>query len=155
MKRERRPRKKKERTATSRKHAPGDGLLALLAWTPLSLGTAAFVCGLALMGWSMNSGRQDLWSVASPIVFAGQIALVLGLLLQLDRVWRNSRWAATKMESVDEQLQDLKTATTLLSTSHGPSSAFYAHWAGGAGAEILLSDLKSQLDLLAMKLSKQ
>ncbi len=154
MKRERRPRKKRGRAAAPRKHAPGDRLLAFLAWMTLSLGTASFVCGLALMGWSMNSSRQDLWSIASPIVFAGQIALVLGLLLQLDRVWRNSRWTATKMESVDEQLQDLKTATTLLSTSHGSSSAFYAHWAGGAGPEILLSDLKSQLDLLAMKLSK-
>ena len=31
----------------------------------------------------------------------------------------------------------------------------YAHWAGGAGPDLLLGDLKSQLDLLAVKLSKQ
>ncbi|MGA2257807.1 MAG: hypothetical protein ABSG53_24355 [Thermoguttaceae bacterium] len=155
MKQARGPRKKKEQVAAPSKRAPGDRTLAALAWMTLSLGTAGFACGLALMVWSMNTGRQDLWTIGTPIVFAGQIALVMGLILQLDRVWRDSRWAATKMEAVDEQLQDLKTATTLLSTTHGPSSAFYTHWAGGAGPEILLSDLKSQLDLLAVKLSKQ
>ena len=128
--------------------------LAFLAWMTLSLGTSGFVCGLSLMAWSMNTGRQELWTIGTPIIFAGQIALVMGLVLQLDRVWRDSRWSATKMETVDEQLHDLKMATTLLNTAHGPSSAFYAHWAGGAGPEILLGDLKSQLDLLAIKLSK-
>ena len=107
------------------------------------------------MGWSMNTGRQDLWALGAPIILAGQIALVLGLVLQLDRIWRDSRWAAAKLETVDEQLHDLKTTTTLLVTTHGPSSEFYAHWAGGAGPEILLSDLKSQFDLLAVKLAKQ
>ena len=61
------------------------------------------------MGWSMNTERPDLWAIGTPIILAGQIALVLGLVLQLDRVWRDSRWAAAKMETVDEQLHDLKT----------------------------------------------
>jgi hypothetical protein len=128
--------------------------LAVLAWTILSLGIMGFVCGLALMGWSMNTERQDLWGIGMPIILAGQIALVLGLILQLNRVWRDSRRAAARLETVDEQLHDLKTAATLLGATHGPSSAFYAHWASGAGPEILLGDLKSQLDLLAVKLSK-
>jgi hypothetical protein len=135
--------------------APANRPLAILAWMTLLLGTTGFVCGLALMGWSMYTGRQDLWAIGAPIILAGQIALVLGLVLQLDRIWRDSRRAAAKLETVDEQLHDLKTATSLLGTTHGPSSAFYAHWAGGAGAEILLGDLKSQLDLLAVKLSRQ
>jgi hypothetical protein len=89
-----------------------------------------------------------------PVILAGQISLLLGLVLQLDRIWRDSRRAAAKMETVDEEIHDLKTAASLLGTTHGPSSAFYAHWAGGAGPEVLLSDLKSQLDLLAVKLSE-
>jgi len=146
-------RKSTRATAAATKQAPGR-LLAALAWTILSLGTAGFVCGLVLMGWSMNTGRQDLWAIGSPLTLAGHIALVMGLVLQLDRIWHDSRLAAARMETVDEQLHDLKTATSLLGTAHGPSSAFYAHWAGGAGPEILLGDLKSQLDLLAVKLSK-
>ena len=79
----------------------------------------------------------------------------MGLVLELDRIWRNSHWASDRLETVDEQLHDLKAATSLLGTSHGPSGPFYAHWAGGAGAEILLGDLKGQLDLLAEKLARQ
>ena len=154
-KRTRRSSKKTSRVAVAaKKHATDDRPTAVLAWTTLSLGTAGFVCGLTLMGWSMNTGRQDLWALGVPILLAGQIALVLGMVLQLDRIWHDSRRAAARMETVDEQLHDLKTATSLLGTTHGPSSAFYAHWAGGAGPEILLGDLKSQLDLLAVKLSK-
>jgi transcription initiation factor TFIIIB Brf1 subunit/transcription initiation factor TFIIB len=155
MKRTRRPsRKSKRAAAAAKEHASGDRLLAALAWTALFLGTVGFGCGLGLLGWSMNTGRQDLWTIGTPIILAGQIVLVLGLVLQLDRIWSGNRRAATRLETVDEQIHDLKAATTLLGTTHGPSSAFYAHWAGGAGAEILLSDLKSQLDLLAVKLSK-
>ena len=43
----------------------------------------------------------------------------------------------------------------MLGTTHGPSAAFYAHWAGGAAPQILLTDLKSQLDLLAVKLADE
>jgi len=154
QKRPKGPHEKKKRAGTPEHRAPGDRTLALLAWMVLLLGTAGFTCGVALMAQSMHTARQELWTIGTPIAFAGQIALVMGLVLQLDRVWRDSRWAVTRMETVDEQLQDLKTATTLLNTSHGPSGAFYAHWAGGAGPEILLSDLKSQLDLLAVKLSQ-
>ncbi len=156
MKQARRSSGKMEGVAVAAKdRAPGDRPLAVLAWVTLFLATMCFTCGLALIGWSMNTGRQDLWAIGMPIILAGQIALVLGLVLQLDRLWRDSRRAAAKLETVGEQLHDLKTTTTLLGTAHGPSSAFYAHWAGGAGPEILLGDLKSQLDLLAVKLSRQ
>ncbi len=137
------------------KHTAGDRLLAVLAWLTLWLGTTGSVCGLALLGWSMQTGRPEYWAAGMPIILAGQIVLILGLVLELDRIWRDSRRAAARLETVDEQLHDLKTTTSLLGRTHGPSSAFYAHWAGGAGAEVLLGDLKSQLDLLAVKLSKE
>jgi hypothetical protein len=134
---------------------PGDGLLSVLAWSALSLGTIGFFCGLALLGWSANTGHDELWSIGTPIIVAGQIALLLGLALQLDRIWRDGRRSAVSLQTVNEQIDDLRRATTLLGATHGPSAAFYAHWAGGAGPEILLSDLKSQLDLLAVKIAKQ
>ncbi len=118
------------------------------------MGTAGFIVGLALTGWSVAGERQDLWKSGAPIILAGQIVLILGLALQLDRIWRDGRWAAAKLETVDEQLHDLKATTSLLGAGNGPSGEFYAHWTGGAAAEVLLSDLKSQLDLLAVKLAK-
>lgn len=131
-------------------------VLAALTWTALSLGTMAFVCGGILLGWSVLSGRTELWNVGMPIALCGQIALLVGLILQLDRLWHDSRRAAAKLDDVDQQLHELKTTTTMLSTGQGsPGSAFYSHLAGGAGPQILLSDLKSQLDLLAVKIMQQ
>lgn len=134
----------------------GRGLaLSTLTWVILSLGTTSFVCGGILLGWSLATGRQELWTVGLPVALAGQVALLLGLVLQLDRLWNDNRAAAAKLESVDEQISDLKATTTLLGTSQGPaSSVFYSHFAGGAGPQILLTDLKSQIDLLAMKIAR-
>jgi hypothetical protein len=133
----------------------GDRLVGFITWSALSLGTMAVVCGLALIGWSAHTGRQELWAIGAPIILGAQVALVVGLVLQLDRIWRDSRRAAARLQTVDKQIHDLKTTTSLLGTTHAPSTAFYAHWAGGAGPDVLLSDLKSQLDLLAVKLAKE
>jgi len=108
------------------------------------------------LGWSLVAGRDELWNIGLPIAAGGQIALLVGLVLQLDRFWRDNHRTVSKLDEVDEKLRDLKTTATLLSTIHGPSStAFYTHLAGGANPQLLLSDLKSQLDLLAMKIGKQ
>jgi hypothetical protein len=135
--------------------APRQGsALSALAWIALSLGTMGFVCGGVLLGWSLAMGRPELWNIGLPAALGGQIVLLIGLIVQLDRLWHDSRKAAAKLDTVDEQIHALKTATTLLGTTHGPSGAFYAHWADGAGPQLLLSDLKSQLDLLAIKLGQ-
>ena len=89
------------------------------------------------------------------MTLVGQIALLVGLVLQLDRLWHDNRESAAKLDNVDEQLHDLKASTTLLGASQGPAaSVFYSHFAGGAGPQLLLTDLKSQIDLLAMKIAQ-
>jgi hypothetical protein len=129
--------------------------LAVLTWIGLSLGTTTFVCGGMLLGWSIVADRQELWTLGLPIALGGQIALLVGLLFQVERLWRDNRHAAAKLDDVDEQLHELKTATTLLGTSHSsPATAFYCHLSSGASPQLLLSDLKSQLDLLALKIAQ-
>ena len=131
-------------------------ILASLAWTALSLGTMALVCGGVLLAWSVVTGRTQLWTIGMPVALCGQIGLLAGLIMQLDGLWNDSRHTSTKLDNVDRQLHDIKTATTMLGTSHtSPSAAFYSHLAGGAGPQLLLSDLKSQLDLLALKISRE
>ena len=128
----------------------------VLNWTMLSLGIMAIVCGGVLLGWSVFSQREDLWTIGLPVALAGQVALLLGLVLQLDRLWHDSRRATAKLDRFDEQLHDLKTATTMLGTSHAsPGGAFYSHFAGGASPQLLLADLKSQLDLLAVRINDE
>jgi hypothetical protein len=149
--RHRPPARKRKKPAKKERHP----LLAAVAWIMLSLGTMIFACGGVLLAWSVLDARQELWTIGIPMALAGQIALLAGLVLQLDRIWRDHREAAEKIDTVDQRLDELKTTTKLLGTMHGPSAAFYAHWADGAGPQLLLSDLKSQLDLLAVKLAEE
>ncbi|MEN6407321.1 MAG: hypothetical protein ABFC77_12725 [Thermoguttaceae bacterium] len=142
--------KQTERTATGRGTA-----LGALASIALSFGAMGFVGGGVLLGWSMVAGRPELWTIGLPAAMVGQVALLIGLVLQIDRLWRDNRAAAQKLDHVDLQLNDLQTTTNLLSVTQSPSSsAFYSHFAGGAGPQLLLTDLKGQLDLLAAKIAE-
>jgi hypothetical protein len=125
-----------------------------LAWSAMSVGLMAFMCGGVLLGWSFLTERPDLWNLGLPVTIAGQIALLIGLVLQLERIWQNNRYAVNKLEEVDERLADIKLSQSLLRVNHGSASqAFYAHMAEGANPSLLLGDLKGQLDLLAVRLA--
>lgn len=125
------------------------------AWAALSLGLMTFMCGGVLLGWSFLAGRAELWTLGLPVTLAGQAALVVGLVLQLETLWQSNRDTSGTLEVLDDQLRDLRHATTMLSTTHSsPAQSFYAHMAGGASPQLLLADLKGQLDLLAAQLAK-
>ena len=120
------------------------------------LGTAGFACGGVLLIWSITTNRHELWNIGLPVAIVGQIALMVGLVLQIDRLWCDHRQAAAKLGDVNRQIHELKNTTTLLGASQGPASAtFYSHLAGGAGPQLLLTDLQSQLDLLALKIARE
>jgi hypothetical protein len=142
----------KRRKKTGRRGARS----SLLAWFVFTLGIGSSACGGILLGWSLATGRHELWNVGMPVALVGQIALLAELVLQIDRLWRDNRKAADKLDDVDEQIHELKTTTAMLGTSQGSASAtFYSHLARGAGPQILLTDLKSQLDLLAVKIAQE
>lgn len=128
----------------------------LAAWAILSLGLATFACGAVLLVWSLVAGRDDLWPVGMPLALIGQAGLILGLILQLDGLWTNSRKTATALSHLDGELSRVRHATTLLSTSRTNSAqSFYVHLAEGAAPQMLLADLKGQLDLLAQQMSSR
>jgi hypothetical protein len=129
---------------------------SIVAWAILSLGLMAFVCGGVLLAWSFVTGRSDLWNLGMPATLVGQFGLLLGLALQLDHLWQANRRTATTLDDVDHRLDEINHATTLLRTSHtAPGQSFYAHMAEGANPQLLLADLKGQLDLLALKMASQ
>jgi len=122
----------------------------------LTLGTFGFVYGAVLLAWSFVEDRLDLWSFGVPGVVGGQAFLLLGLALQLDSVWQNSRFAVRKLDHVDTQLHQLERTTTLMCTTHGSASqAFYAHMADQANPYLLAADLKGQVDMLARSIAKR
>jgi hypothetical protein len=153
----RRHKPSKRKKAGRRKAASvqGGSWLGTLAWSMLSLGLMGLTCGGVLLAWSTATGRDELWTIGMPIVLVGQLLLLAGFILQLDRLWQNSREASARLEHVDRRLAELKTTTSLLGTTHStPAASFYSHMAGGANPELLLADLKGQLDLLAMQISR-
>jgi hypothetical protein len=127
-----------------------------LAWTALSLGVMAFVCGGVLLGWSAVAGRQDLWSIGLPLALGGQAALIVGLILHLETLWQTNRATSQTLQSLDGELHELRHSTTLLTQARSnPSQSFYLHLAEGASPHLLLADLKGQLDLLSEQMSKR
>jgi len=146
-------------SASRKGQKPGAGRArswgTVFAWSALSLGSMAFACGGVLLGWSVVADRADLWSIGMPVVLIGQLVLLMGFILQLDRLWHEGRDTSDKLEHVDQRLDELKTTTSLMGTSHASgANRFYSHLAGGANPQLLLTDLKSQLDLLALKMSQ-
>ncbi len=125
-------------------------------WLVLSLGVSAFIGGGALLALSYALERNDFWFVGMPLTVAGQVCLLLALVMQLERVWQGSRYAMDKLGEVDQRLADLSQTTTLLGVTHGSAAqAFYAHMAEGASPHLLLADLKGQIDLLAVRMSQR
>jgi len=145
----------KRRVPAKTRKGPGDSGTNLTVWTAISLGVMLLACGGSLLGWSVLGHREDLWSIGLPIAVGGQVLLLLGLIVQLERLWHQHRDAAAKLAAVDRQLHDLRNTTALLGTTHSaPAAAFYSHMAGGANPQLLLADLKGQLDLLAVQMRK-
>ena len=121
-----------------------------MVWAIISLSLAAFSCGAVLVGWAQFVGRPDLWDLGLPLVLSAQAGLLIGLALLLERIWIDSHKATEKIDAMDDRLEDLKMPGTTHATS-GP--AFYAQLADGASPHLLLADLKSQLDVLAVKIA--
>jgi hypothetical protein len=128
----------------------------LFSWTFLSIGLMAFACGAVLMGWSFFAERGELWQLGTPLALGGQAAILIGLVLQLEGIWQSNRNTEQTLDELDGQLSDLKHATTLLSTTHSSAAqSFYTHMAEGASPQLMLADLKGQLDMLAVKMSQE
>jgi predicted phage tail protein len=119
----------------------------------LALGLAVFVCGAVLAGWSLMGHGQNLWRLGVPMVMGGQVAMLAGLMWQLEAVWQSNRDTKNAVHTLDRQLRLLRRrAASDASPSHD-GRAFYRHLAQNASPHILLADLKGQLDTLSQRLS--
>jgi hypothetical protein len=122
----------------------------------LTMGLIAGTGGVAVLAWSVAEGRGDYWNIGISAIVAGGVVFLLGLVLQLERIWHNSRFAVFKLRQIDSHLQDLERTTASLAVNNGSASqSFYTHMANQAHPHLLLSDLKGQLDLLAMDFARR
>jgi hypothetical protein len=75
------------------------------------LSMTALACGGSLLVWSVVGGRADLWDLGFPIALAGQIALAVGVVLQLERIWIENRHLDGKLDAVDSHVKQLTHTT--------------------------------------------
>jgi hypothetical protein len=75
------------------------------------LSMMSLACGGSLLVWSVIGGRADLWDLGFPIAVAGQIALAVGVVLQLERIWIENRHLDGKLDAVDSHVKQLSHST--------------------------------------------
>ncbi len=144
-----------ESLAASRPISQPSSSQTWLSWTLICLGMMTFTFGAVLAGWSLIMDRPDLWSLGLPTVLGGQAVLLLGLIFQLEGLWHTHRRTHRVLDDLDERMAELKRTTTLMATAcNTPSQSFYTHMADGATPQMLLADLKGQLDLIALKMAR-
>ena len=84
--------------------------------TMVVTGAGALACGIGLLvcGWLLR--RPELQSMGLPITLLGQGAVLIGMLVQLDRVWRDNRRTDDKLSTFQRQLENLESLAADLQT---------------------------------------
>lgn len=118
-----------------------------LQWSVLTLGIAMFSAGAVLIAWSFGDGNQALWNLGAPLALAGQVAFLIGLVLQLDILWQQGKWTSQQIDQLDRLVPHPGARPQ---APHSPS----AH-AGTIGPEMMLDDLRVRLDRLGSQLHRQ
>jgi hypothetical protein len=124
----------------------------IVAWLIVTAGTITLLAGVGLIGWSLSAPQMQHWNLALSLALGGQGTLILGLVMVVSRLWRNSRYAANKLQEVHARLGQLQSTADTISAMRAGAPAFYADLARGASPQMLLSNLKGQLDQLATRL---
>ena len=107
------------------------------------------------MGWSLVATPNDVLEPGVGLTLGGQGTLIFGLVLVVSRLWRNSRYACGKLQDVHAGSAQLQhTADALTATRSGGAPAFYADLVRGASPQMLLANLKGQLDQLATRVGQ-
>jgi hypothetical protein len=123
----------------------------VLAWLVVASGTITLLAGIGLIAWSLSAKQMEHWNLALSLALGGQGALILGLVMVVSRLWRSSRYAAGKLQEMHARLGQLQNTADTISATRGGAPAFYADLARGASPQMLLSNLKGQLDQLATR----
>ncbi len=127
-----------------------------LPWILLSIGLGVFVCGAALIGLSFVHQRPQLWQLGLPLLLGGQVAVLAVVIWQLDVAWNSHRATFVALHAMDDQLRRLREDWSHLTPGSVPHDhAFYRHLAEGAGPDVLLADLKDQMEVLSAHLARK
>ncbi len=148
---------------TSREPTPsvrttGTWLASLL----LLCGLAGIAAGAGLLAWSAAtpwfSANQSTpaWQWGMTTTIASQGMLIAGLVWMASRLWRNSRRVNRQLQGIDRQLAEIQYQTGSGSDRRTPpSGAYYDHFARGASSQLLLANLRGELEQLSVRIMSQ
>lgn len=123
------------------------------SWMLASIGAVGLGTGIGLGGWSLLGGRPELWNPALAAAIGGQGLLIIGLLQLLASLWNAARQGSAKLSLMHDELRRLRRTTDEQAGRHQSSAAgFYADLAREAPPEMMLGNLRGQLDRLASRL---
>ncbi len=131
---------------------PGLAVISKVPWAVLSIGLAAFAYGGVLMIWSIVAQREELWNMGLPMLLVGQMGLLVGLILQLDRLWHENRDTAAKVDRLDHQMHEPRTSLSVEADSTVPETVSRQ---SEVGAGQILAELRGQLELLSERISRE
>ncbi len=162
LKRERTDNSHSQDSVPSQRHTPDEPPLPIptpgksnssVPWSVLAIGLGVFVCGAALIGLALVSQRPELWQLGLPMVLGGQVAVLAIVIWQLDVAWNSHRATFVALHALDQQLRQLREQWSQIEQQAATQQQpFYRHLADGASPEVLLADLKDQLDMLSARL---
>lgn len=126
-----------------------------VAWMLALAGAMGLGAGLGLMFWSLTEARPELWDWGVGATLAGQGLLIIGLVQLIASLWHSSRAANSTLRGVHHELRRLgRTTESLLGANSSTAASFYADLARGASPEMLLANLKGQVDALSNYVSR-
>ena len=133
-----------------------DKSIHFFSWSALTLGLMALVCGGSLMAWAYFGARSELWTIGVVAAGVGQIGLLIGLILHLDKLWHSNRENSQTLGSLHYRLADLRHTTSMLHSSSQTEAAVpQIHIDAAVKTEAKLASLKGQLDQLTSQVQQQ
>ncbi len=127
-----------------------------VAWSLAFVGAMALGAGIGLMFWSLSGERPELWNWGVAATLGGQGLLIVGLVQLLASLWTANRTASLTLQGVHHELRRLgRTTESLLGANSSSAANFYADLARGASPQLLLANLKSQVDALSSHVTRR
>jgi len=120
----------------------------------LLVGVLGFAAGGGLLVWAAAFQLPEAWRWGMTTTIAAEGMLILGLTWMAGRLWRNSRLLNHQLAGVEGQLHKIERLTGSLSSNRmSCSQHYYDHFNQGASSQMLLANLRGQVDQLSERMA--
>lgn len=120
----------------------------------LASGILGFVGGAVALVWSAAFNRVTVWQWGLTTTIAAEGLLIVGLTWMAARLWHNSRRLNHQLRGMDEQFAEIhELAGSLTARQLSSSQHYYHHFSQVANPQMLVANLRGQIDQLAERMA--